>query len=247
MPFRLFHSHMAGQTIGLALLATLVFVTPGAAQDPSAPLPPARPDATEASTQKNTPAEPEPGEQTTQQADSTGEACLERLRSLGLRFESQPPVEEDACRIENPVSVSALPNNIDVTPESLMECSLAEDVAQWMGEVVTPEAERHLQSAPTRLLIGTSYQCRAQRSGGKLSEHAFGNGIDVMGFNFDKRDPMVIRSHDEGSPEAAFQSAIRTGACPIFTTVLGPGSDYAHSDHLHLDSRERKGDYRICQ
>jgi hypothetical protein len=69
----------------------------------------------------------------------------------------------------------------------------------------------------------------------------------VMGFEFAKRSPLTIGSHTEGSPEATFQEAVRKAACPIFNTVLGPGSDAAHGDHLHLDLRQRKGDYRICQ
>src|SRR3712207_7448047 len=46
----------------------------------------------------------------------------------------------------------------------------------------------------------------------------------------------------ENSPEASFQSAIQKAACPIFNTVLGPGSDAAHGDHLHLDLRERRSE-----
>ena len=29
--------------------------------------------------------------------------------------------------------------------------------------------------------------------------------------------------------------SVRTAACGWFTTVLGPGSDAAHTDHLHVD------------
>src|SRR5262249_16615862 len=36
-------------------------------------------------------------------------------------------------------------------------------------------------------------------------------------------------------------------ACARFTTVLGPGSDGYHEDHIHLDRAERHNDYRICQ
>jgi len=50
-----------------------------------------------------------------------------------------------------------------------------------------------------------------------------------------------------GSPEEAFQKAARDGACKSFTTVLGPGSDPSHANHLHLDQRERGKGYRICQ
>ncbi len=239
----------------------LAFSPAEAAQDQSPPLPPPRPDTSAPADAAET-AKPEkdskeqgasadeqkPAEQRKAAEENADDAaCIERITRLGLRFEKQPPVHEDECAIRNPVLVSALPNGVELNPSSLMTCPLAEELARWTSDVVVKEAEKHFQSAPTKLLIGTSYQCRAQRSGGKLSEHAYGNGVDIMGFEFAKRPPLTVSSQTDGSPEAAFQSAIRTGACPIFTTVLGPGSDEAHSDHLHLDLRERKGDYRICQ
>ena len=36
-------------------------------------------------------------------------------------------------------------------------------------------------------------------------------------------------------------------ACTRFSTVLGPGSDGYHEDHIHLDLMERRNNYRICQ
>ena len=30
-------------------------------------------------------------------------------------------------------------------------------------------------------------------------------------------------------------------------TVLGPGSDWYHEDHIHLDLMERHNNYKICQ
>ena len=35
--------------------------------------------------------------------------------------------------------------------------------------------------------------------------------------------------------------------CARFSTVLGPGSDWYHEDHIHLDLMERNNNYRICQ
>jgi Extensin-like protein C-terminus len=35
--------------------------------------------------------------------------------------------------------------------------------------------------------------------------------------------------------------------CARFTTVLGPGSDGYHEDHIHLDLMERHNNYKICQ
>jgi hypothetical protein len=228
----------------MALAAMLGSAQSAFAQPTSPPLPPPRPDRP---APIETPsAESEPEEKDIQ-SDAAAAACYERLTTLGLRFEKRPPVRDDACKIDNPVLVSGLPNGVQLSPGSLMECSLAEALTQWSNDVVLPKAKEHLQAEPKRILIGTSYQCRDQRSGTKLSEHAFGNAVDVMGIEFDKRAPLTIKAHDEGPSEAAFQSAIRKEACPIFMTVLGPGADADHSDHLHLDMRGRKGGYRICQ
>jgi len=229
----------------------LVLASAAVAQNPAPPLPPPRPDRPAEQQPEGraeeVPRNEMPVERKADKASDAEVACLDRLRQLGLKFESQPKVQEKSCEIANPVLVSQLPNGIAVAPASLMGCPVAESISRWMSEVVAPEATRHFNSAPKTLLIGTSYQCRDQRNGEKLSEHAFGNGLDVMGLEFDKRAPLTIGSHAENSPEAAFQLAVQKGACPIFTTVLGPGSDAAHGDHLHLDLRQRKGDYRICQ
>lgn len=246
-----FHRNYVAKRRGcLIVLMTLTLASAGMSQEAAPPLPPPRPDRPAA-----TPPEPseakKPDDATSEKKDpeagSEDAACLERITRLGLRFETRPAVQEEACNVQNPVLVSALPKGIEVSPASLMRCSFAESLARWTSDVVLAEADRQFQAAPTKILIGTSYQCRDQRSGSKLSEHAFGNGVDVMGFAFAKRASLTINSHAEGSPEAAFQSAIRQGACPIFWTVLGPGSDADHGNHLHLDMRVRKGDYRICQ
>lgn len=240
----------AGRVIG-NMVVVLMLASAARAQAPTAPLPPPRPDRPEMPVSEPRSESPPPAdtpvEKTASDENSDHSACLDRLTKLGLRFEKRPPVQEGRCSIENPVLLSSLSSGIEVAPASLMACPVAESLARWMSEVVAPEAERQFQSAPTKLLIGTSYQCRDQRNGAKLSEHALGNGVDVMGFEFAKRSPLLIASQSENSLEANFQSAIQKAACPIFNTVLGPGSDAAHGDHLHLDLRERKGDYRICQ
>lgn len=230
----LWDSGTPGWKVALALMAMLL-ASPAAAEEAAPPLPPPRP----SDLPVPSPASPE--------SKRTDAGCTARLSRQGVRFETRPATPEGECKIGEPVVIVSLPGDIAVSVAAPVECSFAEQLSRWMVEVVKPEAERRLQSAPTKLLIGTSYQCRDQRSGGKLSEHAFGNAVDVMGFELAGRPALSITERSEVSPEAAFQSAIREGACTIFTTVLGPGSDAAHGDHLHLDMRGRKDDYRICQ
>ena len=174
-------------------------------------------------------------------------ACIGRLAGLGVKFESRPPIEDGGCGGTEIVFVEKLPGDVAVAPPSMMTCPLAESLARWMKEHVAVEASNHLQSNPTKITIGTSYQCRNQRSGTKMSEHAFANAVDVMGFELSARRTFSITFQADGTPEAAFQAAIRAAACPLFSTVLGPGSDADHSNHFHLDLRGRNGGYRLCQ
>jgi hypothetical protein len=53
--------------------------------------------------------------------------------------------------------------------------------------------------------------------------------------------------HDPDSAEAAFQREIRAAACGPFKTVLGPGADAFHDDHLHLDMAERRNRSTYCR
>jgi hypothetical protein len=55
---------------------------------------------------------------------------------------------------------------------------------------------------------------------------------------FTLADQMVAKS---------FRDKVRLAACGRFMTVLGPGADPYHGDHVHLDMAERKHNYKICQ
>jgi hypothetical protein len=43
------------------------------------------------------------------------------------------------------------------------------------------------------------------------------------------------------------RESVLHSVCARFSTVLGPGSDGYHEDHIHLDLMERHNNYRICQ
>jgi hypothetical protein len=43
-----------------------------------------------------------------------------------------------------------------------------------------------------------------------------------------------------------FREQMRATACARFMTVLGPGSDGYHEEHIHVDLAERHSGYRIC-
>ena len=75
-----------------------------------------------------------------------------------------------------------------------------------------------------------------------------GNGIDITGFRFASGAPIPIQPRErDGGMAEAFQDTVRATACLHFTTVLGPGTDATHSDHLHLDVIARSSGFRLCQ
>ena len=85
----------------------------------------------------------------------------------------------------------------------------------------------------------------------QLSEHSFGNALDVMGFVLtDGREISVMKGWRGRDPaEQEFLREAFVGACRYFTTVLGPGSDAFHYDHFHIDlaRHDPKGQRRICK
>ena len=180
-------------------------------------------------------------------------ACLAALDILGTEYEVADPVEEDGpdCGIARPLIVRQIVPGVALRPDSRLRCATARALAEWVGDFVIPAASR----LPGRGRIsaldhGSTYVCRRRNnaSEGRMSEHAYGNAVDVMGFRFEDGDSLPIRPRaSDGSREESFQQAVRSSACLDFTTVIGPGTNAAHADHLHLDIQVRKSGYRLCQ
>lgn len=180
-------------------------------------------------------------------------ACLAALDEFGTEYAEREAIEgaERDCGIANPVGVASIVPGVALRPDAVMRCETALALAQWVSGTVVPAARLAGTLAPLEAVDhGSTYVCR-RRGGvaaGKLSEHALGNAVDVMGFRFADGTALSVEPRaDSGTIEEAFQRAVRGGACLSFTTVLGPGTDAAHADHLHLDVKKRRAGYRICQ
>jgi hypothetical protein len=132
-----------------------------------------------------------------------------------------------------------------------MRCETALALSRWTKEMMVPAAALALpEKKVTAIANASTYICRNRNSAenGKISEHAKGNAVDISTIAFDKGEPLVMKPRGEdGTPEGAFQRTITAAACLFFRTVLSPGSDATHQDHLHLDVLERKGGYLYCR
>ncbi|MGU3542682.1 extensin family protein [Methylobacterium sp. A52T] len=175
-------------------------------------------------------------------------ACRTRLKRLGVEFEPLPAISEGQCTAPLPLKVTKFADGVALPQGATLTCRTAEALARWVTEVQI-EADRTLKHPLSALELGGSYVCRGQNHDvdAKLSEHAFANAADIMGFAFAGRASIPVKAMPDGSEEAQFIGAVRAKACGFFRTVLGPGSNAAHANHFHLDERERNGGHRLCQ
>ena len=157
-----------------------------------------------------------------------------------------------ACGMEYPFTVAALGDGtVGLSRQATLACPIIPRIDGWLAEVVQPAASAYLGAAVVEVKSG-SYSCRPRnhRVGAKLSEHAFGNALDVMGFALeDGREVSVVKGWRGSAEEQDFLREVFVGACERFTTVLGPGSDALHYDHFHLDlaRHDPRGVRRVCK
>jgi len=179
--------------------------------------------------------------------------CRARLEAQHVAFSFTPPVAEGDCTIPLPVRLQSLNSGgaeiaFGATP--VLDCRLALRLTDWIGNVVEPLARHHLGSGLVAVETGPGYACRKQNNmpTAKLSEHAKGNAIDIAAFALGDGRRIAVHPADQPTQAATgFLAAVRSTACGYFFTVLGPGSDAAHAEHLHLDLRSRTANYKICQ
>lgn len=180
-------------------------------------------------------------------------ACLVALKEIGATFREEKRIDDGkGCGIDKPLTVSAVLPGIALKPEGQMRCETALELARWTKDAVLPAAKAALESdGPlTTINQASSYVCRLRNNAttGKISEHARGNAIDIASFTFKSGKSIEIQPRDEDSTlSGAFQRAVTATGCLYFETVLDPGSDEAHENHLHFDVIERKGGYRYCR
>lgn len=198
---------------------------------------------------------PRPGQRDLLRLDDAAQAsCLVALREMAVVFEEVEAIvpDDDAdCGILQPVNVSEIAPGVALVPPAVIRCPTALALAAWVQDFVLPAASR-LDDRDTLTAIdnGSGYICRRRnnQAHGALSEHAFGNAFDVMGFRFDQGPPLMVEPRKgQGSLAEAFQNAVRAAACLEFSTVLGPGSNASHDDHLHLDIVARDSGFRLCE
>jgi hypothetical protein len=127
---------------------------------------------------------------------------------------------------------------IRLNQPATISCETADAFKQWINQAMRPAfGNREV----VEIRIAASYICRTRnnKKGAKVSEHGRGKALDVACFVFaDGKEWSIARDYNKQIRKA------HKGACGIFGTTLGPGSDGYHEDHLHFDiARHSNGPY----
>ncbi len=176
--------------------------------------------------------------------------CLATLKSASVRYSPLPnQTLGGGCRTIDTVKLLSFAT--EATNLGAMTCPLAASFAAWAQHAVRPAAQAYLGSDVVRIETMGTYSCRNINGGrsGKLSQHAFGNAVDVSAFILrDGRRVSVLNGWRGAADERAFLRRLHASACKRFGTVLGPDYNAAHANHLHFDmAKSMKDGSNYCR
>jgi D-alanyl-D-alanine dipeptidase len=145
---------------------------------------------------------------------------------------------QKGCGVDAPVRVTAV-DGVKLSMPATIDCNTARALRKWVTTKVKPAFGK---TKVVGLDVAAHYVCRSQNNvkGAKISEHGRGKAIDIAGFKLANGTEVTVLDDYKSSRGKAIRKAHK-GACGIFGTTLGPGSDGYHENHLHLDTAKYRG------
>ena len=139
---------------------------------------------------------------------------------------------------------------VAVKPAATLACPIVSALDRWLADSVQPAAMRWFGARVVEIKQISAYSCRGMNGNSRahISEHAFGNALDIAGFTLADGRQVSVRDGWRGVPEEqGFLRDVQAAACQQFSTVLAPGSNVYHYDHMHVDLMRRASQRVICQ
>jgi len=164
---------------------------------------------------------------------------------------SQAPAQQPLPRL-GPAqgnSVTAV-GPVAIKPTATLACPIVSELDRWLADTVQPSAMRWFGVRVAEIKQISAYSCRGMNGNphAHISEHAFGNALDISAFVLADGRRITVKDGWRGMPEEqGFLRDVQLGACAHFTTVLAPGSNVYHYDHIHVDLMRRASRRLICQ
>ncbi|MDP1881414.1 MAG: extensin family protein, partial [Bradyrhizobium sp.] len=139
---------------------------------------------------------------------------------------------------------------VAMKPAATLACPIVSALDRWLADSVQPAAMRWFGTRVAEIKQISAYSCRGMNGNSRahISEHAFGNALDIAAFTLADGRTVTVKNGWKGMPEEqGFLRDIQAAACQQFNTVLAPGSNIYHYDHIHVDLMRRKSRRTICQ
>jgi hypothetical protein len=139
---------------------------------------------------------------------------------------------------------------VEVKPTATLACPIVSALDQWILTSVQPMAKHWFGQPVVEIRQISAYSCRGMNGNpnARISEHAFGNALDISAFILADGRRVSVKDGWLGAPEEqGFLRDIQGAACEQFTTVLAPGSNRFHYDHIHVDLMRRPSARTVCE
>jgi hypothetical protein len=177
-------------------------------------------------------------------------------RDSGDSYSPQLPAYSPALPAQSPTfgpvsqpQVAAI-GPVAVKPAATLACPIVSVLDHWISESVQPAALKWFGQPVVEIKQISAYSCRGMNGdpNAHISEHAFGNAMDVAAFTLADGRKIVVETGWHGAPEEqGFLRDVQGAACQQFTTVLAPGSNKYHYNHIHVDLMRRATRRIICE
>jgi hypothetical protein len=234
---------------------------PGTPSDQPRETPSYRPQETPSYKPQAMPSYRAPGAAAYQRDDIPDDAVLPPGRAAPR---TQPAYNAPVDRQEEPAPQRALPSlgpmrgpqttagimPATLTPAATLSCPIVSALDRWVSEGVQPAALHWFGAQVVTIKQISAYSCRSMVGDGTshISEHAFGNALDVAGFVLADGRKISVQDGWHGTPEEqGFLHDVQLFACETFTTVLAPGYNAEHYNHIHVDLMRRTSGRRPCR
>jgi hypothetical protein len=139
---------------------------------------------------------------------------------------------------------------VEVRPAATLACPIVSALDRWIAASVQPAALHWFREPVVEIKQISAYSCRGMNGNpnAHVSEHAFGNALDIAEFTLADGHRISVQYGWRGAPEEqGFLHDVQLAACEQFTTVLAPGANVYHYNHIHVDLMRHGSLRHICE
>lgn len=174
--------------------------------------------------------------------------CADELTKAGVTFRAaEMPLRQNregtfTCGANDAVVYQKGPSGLSISPPALMTCRMALAFVRLEG-LMQEVATRELGTTIAKVHQVGTYSCRKMVRFDFVSEHSYGNAIDIGSFTLtDGRSVSVVRHFgkldaDPSDARGRFLRELGNAAFDrdVVSVSLGPYWDTLHEDHFHFD------------